>query len=76
MTIPGATGELKNSPSTVKIQRRIDIGEDGNEIDGTDEFWLIDADAVVLDGPFSSLKEAVNAYRTDVHGIGYGSLNF
>lgn len=52
-------GSFKPAAKTVLIQRRVQVDEDGREIDGTEEFWLTDGQGNELDGPFFNLKEAL-----------------
>lgn len=59
--IPRPGGSFKPAAKTILIQRRVQVDDDGREIDGTEEFWLTDGQGNELQGPFFQLKEALEA---------------
>ncbi|MBB3779549.1 hypothetical protein FHY12_000492 [Xanthomonas arboricola] len=73
MSFPKAAGSIKSPPPTVNIQRRVEVDEDGNEVEGTEEFWLIDAAGNILKGPFPSATAAAKARRAYLKQLGYSS---
>ena len=73
MTFSRSAGSTKSPPPTLKVQRRIDVDDNGNEILGTEGFWLVDGAGNVLRGRFSSAEEASIARRAYLTELGHGA---
>lgn len=66
-------GKYNSSKPVVEILRKSKVNSNGEEIEGTEEFWLVDGQGQVLQGenPYSSLAEAENAQLTYWKSLGF-----
>lgn len=64
-------GNFKSAPPTVTIQHRVDYDENGEEINESAGFWLVDGAGNVISGPFSTIEEATAARRNYLKSLGF-----